>query len=337
LINQEKIFRNVYFEVSGFCQARCPHCCTGNRSLTNQPSRFIPVDDFKKAVRYLFDAGLIDKDTRFDPYNWGEPFLNPQLSEVLKVLSDNGLKFRISTNGGKYKKLASDVTKNLTRMTITIPGFSQSSYDRVHGLDFKSVLDNINKFAEDLGPSRLWITYLVHQFNVDEIPETYKYFIKLGTRFNLTVAYLNDYSLSRDFLTGSLSKERLMRMGRDLFLFYVEEIIRARPQNYLCPQFSILALDEFCNVLTCCLVSKNHSDYSIGSLFNLSSDEIREGKLSRPVCRECGQLGIDYWVQTVPDLFFLKRITGEGIPISELVEILKGKIRNKVLDWFGRR
>ncbi|MBI4765596.1 MAG: radical SAM protein [Deltaproteobacteria bacterium] len=333
----KKPYKKVFFEISGNCQAKCPHCCTGNRSLREHPSRFIPENEFERAVRSLYEKGLADESSRFDLYNWGEPFLHPQLLDILQVIFDQGAKYRLSTNAGIYKQLPFRLTQNLTRLTVTIPGFSQASYDRVHGLNFDSVLKNIQAFAEDLGTSRLWITYLVHQFNLNEIREAYRFFKKIGIRMAFTVAYLNDYNLSRDYLNGSLPNNRITRMGRDLFLSYVEDLIASRPEDYVCPQFSILALDEYCNVLTCCQVNKGHPDYSLGSLFDLKAKDIYQGKLNRKVCRECQDLGMDYWIQTVPPFPFLDQLTGEGLPIAELLETLKWKIGSRIKRWSKRR
>ena len=86
------------------------------------------------------------------------------------------------------------------------------------------------------------------------------------------------------------------RIGKDLFLHYVDELIARTPQDYQCPQFNILTIDEYCNVLTCCVLPKDHPEYSLGNLFTLSSDDIRKGKLSQNVCSECVKLGISYWV-----------------------------------------
>jgi len=320
------VFKKVFFEISGACQARCPYCCTGNRSLKNQPNRFIPIKEFDSAVERLYKNRLIDSLSRFDLYNWGEPFLHPNFIEILQVLGNCHARYRLSTNAAKYIKLPSVLTGNMTRLTISIAGFSQSSYDRVHGLNFDLILKNIRRFADEIGAKKLWITYLVHQFNLNEIREAYRYFRKLGIRLAFTVAYMNDYNLSRNYLSGSVSSDQLKKMGKELFLSYVEDIIHSRPKDFICPQFSILALDEFCNVLTCCAVPKGHPDYSLGSLFSLTADEIRQDKLTRDVCQECSRLGIDYWIHTPPKFDFLNYLTGEGIPAADLIEMLKWRI-----------
>jgi len=323
-------FSKVFFEISGYCQARCPYCCTGNRSLKSYPARFIPVKEFERGLQYLLENGLADKFTRFDLYNWGDPFLHPKFQDILRILSSKKTKYRLSTNAGIYRKIPSGLQEGLTRLTITIPGFSQTSYNRVHRLPFEKVKMNIQRFADDLGPERLYITFLVFQFNLNEIWEAYSFFEKHGIQVHFTVAYLNGYTMSRKFLLGNMTVPNIKEIGRDLFLFYIEDLISSRPKKYVCPQFSILALDEFCNVLTCCVVTKDHPDYNIGQLFNLRAEDIYNKKLNRSVCKECQHLGIDFWVQTPPDLSFLNRITGEGFSAREILKIITLKIKKKL-------
>lgn len=311
------VFKSIFFDISGKCQAKCPHCCTGNRSLQSYTSRFIPLDEFTRAIDRLLNISLADSTTQFELYNWGEPFLHPKLTDLLRVLSERSLRYRISTNGGKYRSLPPYLTKNMTQLTITLPGFSQASYDRVHGFDFKKILENINRFRNDIGEKRLRITYLVHQFNLDEIRKANEYFSRQKIRLTPTIAYLNDYNLSRDYLKGTLDPQILARIGKDLLLWYVDELLKQRPTGYSCPQFSILAVDEFCRVLTCCQVPKGHPDYSLGSLFDMTAEQILIEKKRRHVCGECQKLGIDYWIHTSPAPKFWGHITGEGIQFFE--------------------
>ena len=79
----------VYFEIVGFCNAKCPWCITGNKSLdeVSYPSKYIEVDDFENAINYLRDNGFIcPGESRIDLYSWGEPMLHPELNNILKIL-----------------------------------------------------------------------------------------------------------------------------------------------------------------------------------------------------------------------------------------------------------
>jgi len=327
------LYKNIIFEISGICQARCPYCCTGNKSLSSYPSRFIPTHEFSRAIERLFELGLIVYKQKIDLYNWGEPFLHPYLTDILHILVDQGLTYRLSTNAAKYIKLPSHLIDNLTELTISIPGFSQKSYDRVHGFNFVKIIENIKKFSNDVGSNKIKITYLLHQFNIDEICEAYKYFHEQKIRMTDTVAYMNDYNMARDYLAGTMTKEQLGRICRDLLLYYVDELINSMPKCYECPQFSFLTIDEYCNLLTCCAVPKDNKYYTFGSLFSLSSDQIKQNKKKQPVCAECQKLKIHYWIQTAPRPKFYRDITGEGVRFADVVHLLFSKIFDRLYSW----
>jgi len=306
-MDKEKKYNLVYFEISGFCNARCPWCVTGNKSLNqvSYPSRFINVNDFRNAIAALLGGGLIyPRETLIRLDNWGEPMLHPELTEILKILRNNDVNFALSTNASKFVSLENDVLGNLQEMRFSVPGFSQSSYDRIHGFNFESILKNIEMFCKNIrkegSTATLRMAYHLYQFNLDEIDAAMKFCSLNGIEFFPYSAYLNDFNLAKAYLNKSISTELLGRIGKDFFLHYVDELIARTPQDYQCPQFNILTIDEYCNVLTCCVLPKDHPEYSLGNLFTLSSDDIRKGKLSQKVCIECVKLGISYWVNNPP-------------------------------------
>jgi glycosyltransferase involved in cell wall biosynthesis/2-polyprenyl-3-methyl-5-hydroxy-6-metoxy-1,4-benzoquinol methylase/GT2 family glycosyltransferase/organic radical activating enzyme len=318
-MDKEKKYNLVYFEIVGFCNARCPWCVTGNKSLNqvSYPSRFINVNDFRNAIVKLLEGGLIyPRETIIRLENWGEPMLHPELSEILKILKKNDVNFAFSTNASKFVNLENDVLGNLQEIRFSVPGFSQSSYDRIHGFNLESILKNIEMFCKNIrkegSGAKLVMAYHLYQFNIGEIDAAMKFCSLNGIEFSPYSAYLNDFNLAKAYLNKSISTELLGRIGKDLFLHYVDELIARTPQDYQCPQFNILAIDEYCNVLTCCALPKDHPEYSLGNLFTLSSGDIRKGKVSQKVCIECVKLGISSWVHNpwVPDFINIKE--GDG-------------------------
>jgi len=302
-MDKEKKYNLAYFEIVGFCNARCPWCVTGNKSLNqvSYPSRFINVNDFRNAIVTLLEGGLIySRETLVRLANWGEPMLHPELNEILKILKKNDLNFALSTNASKFVNLENDILGNLHELKFSVPGFSQSSYDRIHGFNLEGILKNIEMFCKNIrkegSSAKLRMAYHLYQFNIDEIDAAMKFCNLNGIEFSPYSAYLNDFNLAKAYLNKSISTELLGRIGKDLFLHYVDELIARTPQDYQCPQFNILTIDEYCNVLTCCALPKDHPEYSLGNLFTLSSDDIRKSKLSQKVCIECVKLGISSWV-----------------------------------------
>ncbi|MEI6516491.1 MAG: hypothetical protein WCO77_10960 [bacterium] len=86
-------------------------------------------------------------------------------------------------------------------------------------------------------------------------------------------------------------------------MYYVDGLLALQPPGYRCPQFDILTIDEDFNALTCCAVSKHHKDYAIGSIFELSAEDLLVRKTSRPMCEACIASGAAFWVNSsyVPD------------------------------------
>ena len=111
--------------------------------------------------------------------------------------------------------------------------------------------------------AKLVMAYHIYQFNIGEISSAAKFCRINGIRFMPYVAYLADYNLARAYLDKSVSKEILGEIAKDLFLFYIDELRANIPQNYICPQFNILTIDENCNILTCCALPKDHPEYLI--------------------------------------------------------------------------
>ena len=114
------MYKTVYFEISGICNANCPWCVTGRGSSKSYPSRFIPPAEFQNAIDYLFKESLIDSGSLINLYNYGEPLLHPYLSEILQILVDKKLKYTISTNASKFIEVDPAILKNLERFFISI-------------------------------------------------------------------------------------------------------------------------------------------------------------------------------------------------------------------------
>jgi len=300
------MFNSVYFEISGLCNAKCPWCVNGRGNLKPYPSRTIPAQEFKNAIDYLFQESLIDSNSLINLYNYGEPLLHPDLCEILQILIDKKLKYAISTNASKFIELDPAVLKNLERFFISIPGFSQNSYNKIHGFDFKKILENIDQWITRIGQEKIQVQYHIYQFNLDEIEAASAYFKQKGVHFFPYFAYFNDYQLAKSYLDHTLPPKLLDAASKELFLYYVEDQISGISDSYVCPQHSILTIDEYCNILTCCVISKADPDYSIGSLFSLSQHDIEQRKTSQDICNECLKKGISNWVNNVNRPDFIK-------------------------------
>ena len=202
---------------------------------------------------------------------------------------------------------------NLTHLKFSMPGFSQKSYDRIHGFDFKKILENIDLLIESFRDSGFkgtpTIAYHLYQFNIGEIISALEFCSNRNILFSPAFAYINDFNMAMLYLNGNINNELLKKVSQDLLLFYVDDLIKGKPEKYNCPQWTEhLVIDEKCNVLTCCAVPKNNKDYSLGSVFEISADYINSQKSRRGVCEECIKSGLAYWGYNRPAADFIENI-----------------------------
>jgi organic radical activating enzyme len=293
------MYSQVYFEVSGYCNARCPWCVKGNGRLQSCQSQFISPEEFELSVARLIDEKLAGPDTVFNLYNFGEPVLHPSLAGILRILADHNLRYTISTNASVFRDMDPDLFKNILRFYVSMPGFSQRSYDRIHGFDFEKILNNIDAWTGIIGAERMQVQFHLYRFNRDEVASASDYFSRRGIPLFPYCALFNDFELGRSYLNQTMNGHLLDAASGDLILEYVDTLLKTRPEKFICPQLSILTIDEYSRVLTCCLLSKADPDYSIGSLSALTKDEIEREKASRKTCEECMDLGLAFWVHHV--------------------------------------
>ncbi len=299
------MFKQVYFEISGACNARCPFCVTG--AGRRPQGRFIAPELFARALDRLLERGLIEAQTEIFLFNWGEPFLHPDLEKILACLNSRRVHFSLSTNASLYREFSPAMISNLQELSFSLPGFSQASYDRIHGFNFSTVKENIRRFADRLRQldygGRSQVFFHIYQFNLDEIAPARAFTRELGMEFFPYYAFIADYDRAKAYLQERLKVAELKELGENLLLADMADKVRRVPSTYRCPQYEILVLDEEVNILTCCYLPKGHAGYSCGSLFDDDLEACLAQRQNQPECAFCLTSGLSYLVHhpTAPE------------------------------------
>ena len=114
-----------------------------------------------------------------------------------------------------------------------------------------------------------------------------------------SVAYLNDLPEMLDLLSGHLAEDRKRAAERDLFLDHIVEgiaVAKGRSDQYRCPAFDFVVIDEVGQVLLCCGVTRYDSEYAIGPLSEMSVDDMWRRKRTQAVCSRCISSGLALWL-----------------------------------------
>lgn len=293
-------YSNVTIDISGHCNAKCRYCITGinNRSTVVKQHDYIPLTEFKEIISHLLSKGIVNNDAIFTLYNWGEPFLNPEMKSIIEFMNAVRLHYAISTNASIYPSWLEDdyrIFSNCHGFIFSCCGFSQESYNRINGLIFKKVLDNIHRLSRLLhlcGVANISMSYHIYQFNYDEELCAAEKFCRLhNIKFNPYYARLNDPYRSARYISRNMSRDELYDVSENLFSYYIPDILKKRPLNYRCPQLDMLVIDEHGDVLPCCGVIEE----KLGNIMDLTLLEVIQHKENAQSCKKCRAIGGDYF------------------------------------------
>lgn len=253
---------------------------------------------------HLFKLEIFDRANTYciDLYNWGEPFLNPEINEVLQILKKKKLYANISSNFIVRPDIDKECLPVIRHLNFSLSGFSQDSYGRIHGASLNRVLNNFDnlyaQIRESSPKTSISISWHRYLFNEDEFWGAYRYFNRPGIQFGPRVAYLNDLLELMDFLRGKLSEDRKKRAEKDIFLDHIRkgvEYCKEKSKNYRCPAWDSLVIDETGQLLLCCGITTYDSDHVLGNILEMSAEQIWKSKITDPFCNECLSSGCALW------------------------------------------
>lgn len=185
---------HLQIEPSTLCNLRCAFCpvTTG----LDRPTGFMDFHMFKKVIDevggYVFLILLWD---------WGEPFLNPSVYEMISYARKQNIKVISSTNGHIFSKgdhAERLVLSGIDSIIFAMDGITQETYERYRATgDLDAVITGIKKVvsAKRMLHSRtpfLNLRFLPMKHNEHEIPMLKDFAKSLGVDV-LTLKTLNPY------------------------------------------------------------------------------------------------------------------------------------------------
>jgi MoaA/NifB/PqqE/SkfB family radical SAM enzyme len=165
------------------CNLKCPYCFTGAGEIGRKRST-MPMPLYRKIMDELGDYAL-----RVEFFNWGEPLLNKNVYEMIRVAARKELSTAVSTNFSvPFDRARAEemVSCGLTQLGVSIDGAQQTSYGRYRvGGDLDTVFENVrlvNEAKRRLGtrtPQLVW-EFHVFEWNKDEVEPARSVAKKLG-------------------------------------------------------------------------------------------------------------------------------------------------------------
>ncbi len=261
-------------DIGNVCNLRCPLCPTGYHGL-QRPQLLMKLDVFEAVLEkirpYAIEAIL---------HNWGEPFLHPDILEIVRAVKAAGIGTAISSNlnlvhrGDEF--LHQVVDSGLDHLTASIDGTTQEVYETYRrGGDLAHVLHNLReiiRYRTETGsrtPLIEW-QFLVMKHNEQQMDEARRLARDIGvdrlrfTSAGLPFDELANLSLASKWLPENPAyhmyhPQKIHRQGYlyDERCFYLYRAMTVNPEGAVAP---------------CCAVHHSKSDF--GSLLDCSLDDV---------------------------------------------------------------
>ncbi|MBI5920056.1 MAG: hypothetical protein HY847_00245 [Betaproteobacteria bacterium] len=168
-----KVFYTI--DVVGSCNLKCPSCVHGTPD-NSMPTGLMSLDTFKKVIdKIKTDAPLV---THVGLYNWGEPFLHPELHHIVDHLHRNDIAVAISSNlSFRFADRLDRVIKaNPEYLKVSVSGYFSKAYNNTHtGGDVNLVKSNMYR-----------LRYLIDRYSADTLVDVNYHLYKDNNGINLT-------------------------------------------------------------------------------------------------------------------------------------------------------
>jgi len=248
------------------CNLRCPLCPTGTREL-QRPTELMRLATFEtileKIKPYAIEVIL---------HNWGEPFLNPEILDIIRAARDGGVGTTLSSNLNLVHRgddfLREVVDSGLHHMTVSLDGTTQEVYEtyrRGGSLDqvfhnMRTILDYRRAMRRST-PKIEW-QFLVFKHNQHQMDDARRIAEEIGVdrlRFSsagLPFDELGNVELGKQWLPDlpdyqAYDPRKIEQKGymHDERCFYLYRGMTINPAGQVAP---------------CCVV--HHSQYDFGNL-----------------------------------------------------------------------
>lgn len=154
---------SVSIEPTTSCNLRCPECPSGLRQFS-RPTGMLDKTTFSSML-----AKLGKRLWAINFYFQGEPFLNKELLDMVRLSADAGIYTATSTNAHYFKPemAKKTIASGLHRLIISIDGTTQDTYEQYRiGGKLDKVLEGAKEIVKAKKEAKSSTPYIIFQFLV---------------------------------------------------------------------------------------------------------------------------------------------------------------------------
>ncbi|CAN5418577.1 hypothetical protein BH09SUM1_BH09SUM1_12690 [soil metagenome] len=148
LLGNERVWARplrIHLEVNDICNLKCPHCPRENPMIPKNTGH-IPIEAIRNLIPWFKEATYVGLAGN------GEPFLHPQIMEILKIIVDAGAAPSVISNATLWKKL--DIIDQIAGLgpmllNVSIDGGTKATFEKWRlRANFEEVRENLRALRE---------------------------------------------------------------------------------------------------------------------------------------------------------------------------------------------
>lgn len=176
------------------CNLRCPLCPTGLGTLGRKSGK-MSLEKFQQIIDQIEPYAYLA-----ELYNWGEPYLHPQIFDMISYASRRRISVRMSSNMNHFsaEMARKTVESGLDALTVSVDGATQETYEKYRRKgNLDTVLGNIRLLVDEKrrqGSRKPFIVFrmLINKYNEHQIEEMRKIAEDLGVdAFNTGTTFVD--------------------------------------------------------------------------------------------------------------------------------------------------
>jgi radical SAM protein with 4Fe4S-binding SPASM domain len=286
----------LHIEPTNRCNLRCRFCPMGDHDLVKENAvhqGMMSTETFKLIIVGLYGFKSNIKTMHF--YGNGEPLLNPNLYNMVKIAKESGRVNFIdtTTNGVLFTKERTDniIQSGIDKIIISVNGLSDEQYLRntQTKIDFGKFVDNIRYLYDNRGECKIFIKSISELYSTEE-----------KERFFNIFSPMSDYIFLENLITPWPGFDTEKRMGfRSLKSAFNDTM---ENKTVCCSMFYTIVIKWNGAISLCCTDWKN--DLVIGDiktkrlkafwdsdiLHSYQLQQLKGERYKNPVCRDCNQI-----------------------------------------------
>jgi len=297
-------------EVTGICNIQCSSCPRSDRELLPN-GKYMSLANYERVIRKM----VLEMPFLYlvDLYIWGEPILNKDLPDMIRLNNELGLSTGISTNLNDIRNMPASLDAEPALVRVSLSGMSAETYEITHTKGkwskVEKNLEALSKLVAERGSKTIIELYFhIYKHNLHEVAAAKKMCEKYDFRFHPALGIILQPLVLKKIQSAGETPSSALLAENQLLRNLDDLLDECHSQNSLPCILKRVApvINWDLSVMACCSFTgapllKNYLEVSL--------NEIIENRTFSHTCGTCQSNSLHRWNHQTTYTKFLAEVT----------------------------